>query len=66
MLEIYRDRSLIARLEFDGVPALRTAIVENRGRMFIVRVPEGATGADRTALLDLRAQGYDIAVEPPV
>jgi hypothetical protein len=37
VLEIYRWHSLISRLEFDGVPALRTATVENRGRRFIVR-----------------------------
>ena len=65
VLEIYRGHSLISRLEFDGVPALRTATVENRGRRFIVRAPEGATAADRIALLDLRAQGFDIAVGPP-
>jgi hypothetical protein len=64
VLEIYRGHSLISRLEFDSIPALRTAVVENRGRMFIVRAPTHATAADRITLLDLRAQGFDIAIGP--
>jgi hypothetical protein len=65
VLEIYLGHSLISRLEFDNIPALRTAVVENRGQMFIVKAPAHATAADRITLLDLRAQGFDIAIGPP-
>jgi hypothetical protein len=35
---------------------------ENHGRVFVVSVPAHATAADRITLLDLRAQGVDIAI----
>jgi hypothetical protein len=65
VLEIYRsggggDR--IATLEFAALPLLRIALSENRGKKFIVEMPADVTAADRTTLLDLRAQGFDIAV----
>ena len=57
VLEIYREHSLALNWAFRRC--------QNRGRRFIVRGPEGATAADRIARLDLRAQGFDIAVGPP-
>jgi hypothetical protein len=65
-LEIYRRQgtlsSLISTHEFNSVASLRIAIVENGGMMFLVREPSDATTADRSTLLDLRAQGFDISL----
>lgn len=65
-LEIYRlasdPASLIATHEFNSLSSLRITIVENRGMSFVVREPPHAAATDRTTLLDLRAQGFDIAV----
>lgn len=67
-LEIYRRQgtlnALVSTHEFNSVASLRIAIVENGGMTFIVREPSDATTADRTTLLDLRAQGFDIAIRP--
>jgi hypothetical protein len=64
ILEIYRpaSKSPMATHEFNSLASLRIAIVENLGNAFVVRAPEHATAADRTTLLDLRAQGFDIAI----
>jgi hypothetical protein len=42
--------------------AADSALRKNRGKKFIVEMPADVTAADRTTLLDLRAQGFDIAV----
>jgi hypothetical protein len=52
--------SLIMRREFISLPALRIAIMENPGRRFIVIPPVSMTAGDRTALLNMRADGIDI------
>ena len=68
LLEIYRangDRDLIATMQFESFPLLRIAVVENRGKSFIVEPPSQASAADRIALLDLRAQGFNIALGSP-
>ena len=66
VLEIYRragdPSSLSATHEFNSLASVRIAIVENRGMKFVVREPAHTTAADRTTLLDLRAQGFDIAI----
>ena len=65
LLEIYRTnggRDLIATMQFESFPLLRIAVGENRGKSFIVELPSQASAADRIALLDLRAQGFDIAI----
>jgi hypothetical protein len=65
ILDIYREgdsNAPIASHEFNSLASLRIAIVENRGMTFIVREPPHATAADRTTLLDLRAQGFDISI----
>jgi hypothetical protein len=69
VLEIYlRDgpmKSPISTLEFDDLPSLRIAVVQNRERAFIVREPSHAGPGDRATLLDLRAQGFNIALGSP-
>ncbi len=64
-LEIYRHAgdpsSLIATHEFNSLASLRITIVENRGMAFVIREPAHSTAMDRKTLLDLRAQGFDIA-----
>jgi hypothetical protein len=65
MLKIYQsggEGDRIATMEFATLPLLRIAIAENRGKKFTVEPPAHATAADRITLLDLRAQGFDIAV----
>ena len=52
----------IATLDFASLPLLRVALTENRGSKFFVTMPADVTGADRNTLLDLRAQGFDIAI----
>jgi hypothetical protein len=65
-LEIYRrvsdPGSIVATHEFNSLASLRITIVENRGMVFVVQAPKHATAADRKTLLDLRAQGFDIAM----
>lgn len=65
-LEIYRRNadpgSLVATHEFNSLASLRITIVENRGMVFVVEAPMHATASDRKTLLDLRAQGFDIAL----
>ncbi len=65
-LEIHRGAgepgSLIATHEFNSLASLRITIVENRGMAFVIREPAHATATDRKTLLDLRAQGFDIAM----
>ena len=68
LLEIYGangGRDLIATMLFESLPPLRIAVVENRGKRFIVELPSQASAADRIALLDLRAQGFNIALGSP-
>jgi hypothetical protein len=63
VLEIYRPQTganvSISTHEFQSLASLRIAIV---GRAFIVREPTHVTAADRTTLLDLRAQGFNISI----
>ena len=65
-LEIYRQQgntdALVATHDFHSLISLRIAIIENRGRSFVVREPAHATPQDRVTLLDLRAQGFDIKI----
>lgn len=67
VLEIHHEQkdenSLIATQELDNLPLLRIVLVQNRGRKFIVRPPVDATAKETKTLLDLRAQGFDIAVQ---
>jgi hypothetical protein len=52
--------SIISFLEFDDFPSLRSKIVENRGRAFLVRPPGQASQTELTGLLDLRSQGFNV------
>jgi hypothetical protein len=63
-LDIYEDysRSPVATKEFGGIAELRIALVENAGKQFVIKPPAHTTAADRNALLDLRGQGFDIAM----
>ena len=65
-LDIYRQQgntdALVATHDFHNLISLRIAIIENRGRSFVVREPLHATTQDRITLLDLRAQGFDIKI----
>lgn len=67
VLEIHHEQkvenSLIATQELDNLPLLRIVLVQNRGRKFIVRPPVHATAKETKTILDLRAQGFDIAVQ---
>jgi hypothetical protein len=67
MLEIRRAQTSehVATMEFDRLPLLRIALAENRDKKFIIEPPANATAEDRITLLDLRAQGFDIAVRTP-
>ena len=64
LLEIHDETagtgSLISSHEFDDFPSLRSKMVENRGRAFLVRAPSNATQGDSLSLLDLRDQGFRI------
>ena len=61
-LGIYRQQgntdALVATHDFHDLISLRIAVIENRGRSFVVREPLHATPQDRITLLDLRAQGF--------
>jgi hypothetical protein len=67
ILEVYlvgkasEDRPVIT-LEFENLPQLRIALTNIPNHKYIVEMPAGATAADRVTLLDLRAQGFDIAI----
>ena len=65
-LGIYRQQgntdALVATHDFHNLISLRIAVIENRGRSFVVREPLHATPQDRITLLDLRAQGFDIKI----
>ena len=64
--DIYRQQgntdALVATHDFHNLISLRVAIIEHRGRSFVVREPLHATTQDRITLLDLRAQGFDIKI----
>jgi hypothetical protein len=51
---------VVSFFEFDDFPSLRLKIVENRGRMFLVRHPDHANQLELAGLLDLRGQGFNI------
>jgi len=64
-LEIYRTGGggdHLATLEFATLPSLRIARSEHHGKKFVVTIPGDVTSEDRTTLLDLRSQGFDIAI----
>jgi hypothetical protein len=52
--------SILSFVEFDDFPSLRSKMVENRGRAFLVRPPDQASQTDLTWLLDLRCQGFNV------
>ena len=67
ILEVYPIRRAsedhpVITLEFDNLPQLRIALKNFPDHKYIVEMPASATAADRVALLDLRAQGFDIAI----
>jgi hypothetical protein len=65
VLEIYRapgGSEHIATAEFESFRLLQVAIIKDRGKKFIVEPPSRVSAADRVTLLDLRAQGFDIAL----
>jgi hypothetical protein len=64
ILEIHREDGSehIATVEFESFRMLQIAIVKDRGKKFVVEPPSRASAADRVTLLDLRAQGFDIAL----
>ena len=67
ILEVYPVRRAsedhpVITLEFDNLPQLRIALNNFPDHKYIVEMLAGATAADRIALLDLRAQGFDIAI----
>ena len=43
-------------------PSLRIALTENRGKKFLVTMPYDVSPGDRNALLDLRSQGFYVAI----
>jgi hypothetical protein len=53
--------SILSFYEFDDFASLRSKIVENRGRAFLVRLPDRASQTDIDGLLDLRRQGFNVA-----
>jgi hypothetical protein len=66
-LEVYLVRNAgnehpVVTLEFENLPQLRIALASIPNHKYIVEMPASATAADRIALLDLRAQGFDIAI----
>ena len=63
-MEVYRigGGDHVATLEFATLPSLRIALTENRGKKFFVTMPDGVTSDDRNTLLDLRSDGFDIAI----
>ena len=64
IIEIYEvgGGSHIATLEFGTWPLWRVALAEHPGKKFFVAMPDDVTPGDRNALLDLRSQGFDIAI----
>jgi len=67
ILEVYPVRRAsedhpVITLEFENLPQLRIALTNIPNHKYIVEMPAGATAADRVTLLDLRAQGFDIAI----
>jgi hypothetical protein len=67
ILEVYLVRRAsedhpVITLEFDNLPQLRIALKNFPGHKYIVKMSASATAADRVALLDLRALGFDIAI----
>jgi hypothetical protein len=67
ILEVYLIRGAsedhpVITLEFDNLPQLRIALTNIPDHKYIVEMPASATAPDRVALLDLRAQGFDIAI----
>jgi hypothetical protein len=65
ILEIYRiggGGDHLGTLEFAALPSLRVALTEHHGKKFFVTMPGDVTPEDRNTLLDLRAQGFDIAI----
>lgn len=67
-LAIYSEpsehNSLLATREFADLPALRLALIENRGRQrLVITPPSTMTAADRTTLLDMRSQGFNIQIK---
>ncbi|MBR1157037.1 hypothetical protein [Bradyrhizobium sp. JYMT SZCCT0428] len=67
MIELHVEQrspnSLIMRREFSGLPALRIAIMKNRERRFTITPPASMTAGDRTALLNMRADGFNIEIK---
>ena len=59
-IEQRATNSLIMRREFNDLQALRVSIIQNRGRRFIITPPASMTAGDRTALLNMRAEGFNI------
>lgn len=65
ILEVYRSGGggdHLATLEFATLPSLRVALTELHGKKFVVTMPGNVTSEDRTTLLDLRSQGFDLAI----
>ena len=67
ILEVYLVRKTsedhpVITLEFENLPQLRIALTNIPNHKYIVEMPASATASDRIALLDLRAQGFDIAI----
>jgi hypothetical protein len=52
----------VITLEFDNLSQLRLALANIPDHKYIVVLPGSASAADQTTLLDLRAQGFDIAI----
>jgi hypothetical protein len=67
ILELHIEKrsanSLIMKREFRHLPALQLAIMENRGRSYVIVPPPSMTAGDRTALLDMRANGFEIEIK---
>ena len=59
-IEQRAPNSLIMRREFNDLQALRVSIIQNRGRRFIITPPASMTAGDRTALLNMRADGFNV------
>ncbi len=65
ILEVYRiggGGDHLATLKFAALPSLRVALTEHQGKTFFVTMPGDETPEDRNTLLDLRAQGFDVAI----
>jgi hypothetical protein len=68
ILEVYRAETAgddyVETFEFENLPQLRIALGSIPDRKFVVKMPAGATAADRNTLLDMRARGFRIAILP--